>query len=47
MYRSIKIIQKFEQVFEPYHMMYRELKGGKKPALYNNISVKKEKTQKN
>lgn len=44
--RSIKIIQQSEQVFEPYHMMFRELKG-EKSALYNNVSEMKRKTQKN
>jgi len=39
--RSTKIIQLFEQVFEPYHMMFREMKGEKKSARYNNVSEKK------
>jgi len=42
--RSIKIIQQFEQVFEPYHMMFRELTRGE--ISYDTVSEKKRKTHK-
>jgi hypothetical protein len=46
--RSIKIVRQLEQVFEPYRMMFKELKGGGREEVSPryNVSAKKRKTLK-
>jgi hypothetical protein len=41
--RSTKIIQLFTQVFEPYHMMFREMRGGKNQHSVTMFLKRKEK----
>jgi hypothetical protein len=45
--RNIKMIRQLEQVFEPYCMMFRELRGKKKPQwFYNKKRENKEEKEK-
>jgi hypothetical protein len=37
--RRIKIIQHLEQVFEPYRMMFKELKGKKEAAFITVLNI--------
>jgi len=41
MERRIKIFRPFDQVFEPYGVMFRELKGGKKVAVRITVFLRR------
>jgi hypothetical protein len=45
--RSIKIVRQFEQDFEPYRVMFKELKEKKRVAPITMFLQRKEKTLKN
>jgi hypothetical protein len=44
--RSIRIFRQLEQVFEPYCMMFKELKERKEAAPHHKVSAKERKTLK-